>query len=323
MISVIIPTRDRAPLLASILDTVSRQEWPGCPFEVLVVDNASVDETPAVVAAVAERTAAPIVYLREAKPGKSNALNTAVAHARGELLVFTDDDMVPSPAWLAAYTRAFAETGADYATGRILPLWESPPPRWLSPALHGVLGIIDGGTHRLRLAKGVNEQIMPLGGNMALRRHVLERVARWNPDLGKLQGTLRSGEDHEFALKLAGAGFTGVYEPAACMQHRISPDRLRLAYFQRWFYDNGAIVAGLEQEYPSTTRYLLNVPQYLWRQLINDILVTAWAILTWDMRRATAGGMQLAWFAGFLTGRWKRRRTDGSVNAQPAVIPRS
>jgi glucosyl-dolichyl phosphate glucuronosyltransferase len=319
MISVIIATRDRAALLASTLEALSKQEWPGSPFEVLVVDNASVDHTPAVTAAAAAATDVPIVYLHEARPGKSHALNTAVAHARGTLLVFTDDDVLPSSAWLATYAAALEETGADYGVGRILPLWEAPPPRWLGPALYGVLAIPDGGTQRLRLARGMNEAIMPLGANMAVRRHVVDRVGGWNPDLGKLQGTLRTGEDHEFALKMLDAGFTGVYEPGAWVRHRVPADRLRLAYFARWFYDNGAIDAALEERYPTTRTYLLHVPRYLWRQVIDDFRVTAGAIVTCNMERATAGGMRVLWFAGYLRRRWSRRRTAGiGAHARPA-----
>lgn len=304
MISVVIATRNRAALLESTLEALCRQESPGCPFEILIADNASVDTTPAVVAAAAERAPVPVIYLREMRPGKSHALNTAVAQARGDLLVLTDDDVLPSSGWLAAYVRAFAETGADFAAGRILPLWEAPPPGWMSPALHGVLAIPDGGTVRLPVAKGLNEHIMPIGANMALKRQVLERVGGWNPDLGKLQGTLRTGEDHEFALKMLHAGLTGVYEPDASVRHRVPADRLRLAYFCRWFYGNGAIVAGLEQTFPSSTRHLLNVPRYLWRQALEDVLGLARGIVTWNSGDAVACGMRLAWFAGYLRARW-------------------
>jgi glycosyltransferase involved in cell wall biosynthesis len=318
MISVVIATRDRAKLLAATLEAVVAQDPPGQPFEVVVVDNASVDDTPGIVEALTRRSTVPVVYLTEMKSGKSHALNSAITRARGELLVFTDDDVIPSPGWLAAYARAFTETGADYAVGRILPLWEVPPPGWMSPAFYGALAVPDAGTKRLPLGKGLNEEIMPIGANMAVRRHVLDRVGGWNPNLGKLQGTLRTGEDHEFALKMLSAGFRGVYDPRACVQHRVPPDRLRLGYFRRWFYDNGIIVAGFEEEYPSTTRYLLNVPRHLWRQLAHDLLRTAWGILTWDSQRSAAGEMQLAWFAGYLRGRWSRRPAVRGVQATAA-----
>jgi glucosyl-dolichyl phosphate glucuronosyltransferase len=320
MISVIIATRDRADLLAATLDALAAQEWPGYPFEIVVVDNASVDGTCRVVESIARRAPVPVVYLTETKSGKSHALNTAVAHAQGDILVFTDDDVIPSRNWLAAYVRAFMETGPDYAVGRILPLWEAPPPPWMSAAFHGALAVPDGGTERLQLLQGINEAIMPLGANMAVRRHVLDQIGGWNPDLGKLQGTLRTGEDHEFALRMRSAGFKGVYEPDACVQHRVPQDRLRLAYFRRWFYDNGVIVAGLEEEYPTTTRYLLNVPRYLWRQFANDLLTMASAVFRWDTTSAPAAEVRLGWFAGYLRARWSRR-TGSRAAAQPVAMP--
>ena len=313
MISIVIATRDRAALLHDTLEAISRQESPGCPFEVMVVDNASVDDTPAVVDLAASRMNVPVKYLRESRPGKSHALNTAVVEARGDILVFTDDDVLPAPGWLAAYMRAFNETGADYAVGRILPLWEAPAPKWMSPALYGVLAVPDGGTSRLLLENGVNEEIMPLGANMAIRRRVLGVIGGWNPDLGKLQGTLRTGEDHEFALRMAAAGFTGVYEPEAAVQHRVPAERLRLPYFLRWFYDNGGIEAGLERDYPTTSRYLLNIPRHLWRQLIVDSASLALALPRFDLRAAVARSMRLVWFAGYARTRSRLRRVpDGS-----------
>ncbi len=321
MISVIVATRDRAPLLKTTLEALCGQVSPGCPVEILVVDNGSVDRTRDVVEAAARDSSVPVVYLTESRPGKSHALNTAVARAKGDLLAFTDDDVLPSPGWLAAYTQAFVETGADYAAGRILPLWEATPPRWLTPAQHGVLAVCDGGTRRLILA-GIHDQVMPIGANMAVRRHVLDRVGGWNPELGKLKDTLRTGEDHEFALKLAAAGFAGVYEPEACALHRVPAERLRLEYFFRWCYSNGRIEAGLEQEYPSTTNYLLRVPMYLWRRLATDLASTVTGIVTVDPRPATSGAMRVAWFGGYLAGRWKRPRMR-DVAVRGPVIDRS
>jgi glycosyltransferase involved in cell wall biosynthesis len=319
MVSVVIATRDRAPLLEKTLEALCRQDPPGCPYEILIVDNASRDDTSGVVARAATRDVVPIRYLFEDRAGKSYALNTAVARAHGDLLVLTDDDVVPSAGWLAAYVRAFTETRADFAVGRILPQWEAPPPRWMSSALYGVLAVPDAGTRRLTLKKGVNEEVMPIGANMAVRRHVLDRVGGWNPNLGKLQGTLRTGEDHEFALKMLEAGFIGVYEPDAWVRHRVPADRLRLAYFQRWFYDNGTTVAALEQDFPTTDRYLFNAPRYLWRQFAHDLLMIVWSIVTCDARRATACEMRLAWFAGFLRGCWSRRKTAPTEAARAAI----
>jgi glycosyltransferase involved in cell wall biosynthesis len=322
IISVVIATRDRATLLEGTLKALCEQQSPGCPFEILVVDNGSVDSTATVVAEAARRSSVPVTYLIEEKPGKSHALNTAVAHARGDLLALTDDDVLPSPGWLAAFAQAFSETGADYAAGRILPLWEAPPPRWLTPSLHGVLAISDGGTRRLTL-KGTQDKVMPIGANMAVRRPVLDSIGGWNPELGKLKNTLRTGEDHEFALRLVAAGFTGVYEPEASVLHRVPADRLRLAYFARWCYGNGQMAAGLEQDYPSTARYLVSVPRYLWQRFAKDLVSTVAGVVTVNPRRSTSGAMRLAWFAGYLEGRWKRAPHEPNVTARVPVISRT
>jgi glycosyltransferase involved in cell wall biosynthesis len=305
MISVLIATRDRAALLSETLHTITCQIDPGQAVEIVVVDNGSVDDTLGVIELAATRSPIPITHLREERPGKSHALNAGVARARGDLLVFTDDDVLADRGWLSAYASAFDSTGADFAAGRILPLWEAAPPRWLSPALYGVLAIPDGGRERLRIAKGVNEAIMPLGANMAVRRHVLDRIGGWNPDLGKLQGTLRTGEDHEFALKMIAAGYEGVYEPRASVQHRVPADRLQLKYFQRWFHDNGIIEARLEEEFPTTDRYVLGVPRYLLRKAAGDAGRLLRGCSTADLKRVIAGELGLLWFAGYVKARFR------------------
>ena len=308
MVTVVIATRDRAELLKRTLAALGTQELEGIDLEVLIVDNGSTDRTREVVAEAAAIWPG-IVYLHEARPGKSHALNSALAHARGDLLLLTDDDVVPSKGWVQAFAQAFGETGADFGVGRIFPLWEVPPPRWMSEALHGVLAIPDGGARRQLLSKGVHEEIMPIGANMAVRRAVIERIGGWNPDLGKLGGTLRTGEDHEFALRMLAAGFTGVYEPTASVGHHVPASRLRLSYFARWFYDNGAIVAGLERTYPSSPVRLLGVPRYLWRQLARDLWAALGAAVRADLPRLVAACLGVLWFGGFAKNRWATRRS--------------
>ncbi|CAN5888803.1 hypothetical protein BH18ACI5_BH18ACI5_26980 [soil metagenome] len=317
MISIIIATRDRAALLNETLEAIGRQDPPAIPFEVVVVDNGSVDHTRDTVDAAAERLPLAIKYVHEPRPGKSHALNTAVASAQGEILVFTDDDVLPSPGWLAAFVRALTETGADFATGRILPRWEATPPAWISPQLYGALSVADGGPLRLALSKGVNSHIMPMGGNLAVRRQVVERIGGWNPDLGSLQGTLRTGEDHEFALKMLDAGFAGVYEPEAAVSHRVPADRLRVGYFLRWLTTNGGIHAALEAQFPSTPHYLLRVPRYRWRLFANDVLDGAAGVVTFNYRRVIAAYLRMTWFVAYVRGRWEQRgRTFGPAAAQ-------
>src|SRR5207247_4647999 len=101
--SVIVATRNRSALLEQTLDALSRQDWPPERLEIIVADNGSVDDTRTVVQAQSARGISnrPAVrYLTVETPGKSHAVNAALAIARGEILAFTDDDVRPDPEWV-------------------------------------------------------------------------------------------------------------------------------------------------------------------------------------------------------------------------------
>lgn len=303
VISVIVATHSRAPLLARTLEALARQDWPREAFEVIVVDNASTDDTAATMTEVAQRPDSPrLVLLAESRPGKTFAVNTGLAAARGQLLVFTDDDVVPEPQWLRALHDAVEGTGADFAVGRIGPLWEADPPAWVGPALHGVLAIPDNGAERLEIRAGVNEHVMALAGNLAVRPHVFAQIGSWRTDLGKELGSLRSGEDHEFFLRMIRAGYRGVYEPLARVTHLVQAARLRRSYFRQWLYENGQMVAGLERQFPSTPHRLLGIPRYLWRQAATDLLAFVKACRPGAAQARFAAETRVWWFMGYLRG---------------------
>jgi glycosyltransferase involved in cell wall biosynthesis len=317
-ISVIVATRDRQQLLAQTLAALSAQEWPADRAEIIVADNGSTDATRQIVERAAARAGGPpVVYLYVSEAGKSHAVNAALRMARGDLLVFTDDDVIPEPAWLERLAAAVDETDADFVSGRTLPRWEVPPPSWMSPALHGVLAVADGGGQRV-LIRNARQGIMPIGANMAARADVVRRVGGLRADLGKLDGTLRSGEDHEFFLRLLHAGCRGVYEPTAVVRHWVPRSRLRRDYVRRWLYQNGCDVARLESVYPSGVR-LFRIPRYLWREAASDMLAAVRAAFMLDDRRRFAATTRLIWFCGYLRERWLGCfRPSGTQSLQPA-----
>jgi len=314
LVSVVIATRDRAALLAQTLDALARQTWPHDRLEILVADNGSTDGTRATVERAAARTDMPaVLYLSVDEPGKSFAVNAALARARGAILALTDDDVLPEPAWIERLVAAFDETGADFVAGRILPRWEASPPSWLSPALYGVLAIPESGNDRQAIPSPDNA-LMPIGANMAVRAEVIARIGGLRTDLGKLEGTLRTGEDHEFFLRMLGAGFRGTYEPTAVAHHLVARNRLVAGYFQRWMYQNGRDVACLGAPNGKDVPRLLGVPRYLWRE-------TAWHAsrafrfsIIGDRRTALAAALRVVWFAGYVreTVRLRARPLSGA-----------
>jgi glycosyltransferase involved in cell wall biosynthesis len=318
-ISVVLATRDRQTLLADTLRALGAQRWPRARGEIIVADNGSSDGTRDVVEAQAARgEGLPIRYLYEARPGKSAAVNAALQQAQGDLITFTDDDVIMEPDWLQQLAAAFEDAQIDFVAGRILPLWEVPAPPWMSPPLYGVLAIADGGDRRLHISSAAGQDHpMTIGANMAVRASVVRRLGGFRADLGKLGGTLRTGEDHELFLRMIHAGCHGVYEPAAVVSHFVPRARLDRGYVRRWLYQNGQDVARLEAAYP-TGRRLFGVPRYLWRAGAADAGSAIRAAMAFDGRSRFAAAVRLLWLAGYVRASW-----FGSVSprVRPAMQP--
>ena len=214
-ISVIISTRNRASELRQTLMALGkakiRADWQA---ELIVVDNASTDETAEVVrsATVPNMKAA---YLYEATLGKCNALNTALRYSRGEIILFIDDDVIVPEDWVEQMVTAFRQGRADAVVGKTV-LSDGLARPWLGPL------------HRWWLAAPddqADDTVELIGANMGFRRSVLDRVPRFDPEIGP--GKLGSGEETLFGKQLVEAGFRLKYSPNAVVVHRPSELRLR------------------------------------------------------------------------------------------------
>jgi len=308
LVSVIIATRNRAALLTQTLDAICGQRWPAERIEIIVADNGSTDDTRRVVEAAGQHAGSPSFrYLYIAEPGKSNAVNAALRCARGDLFAFTDDDVLPEPSWIERIVSAFAETNCDFVTGRILPRWETAPPRWLSRSLYGALSVLDNGETRLAIGAGGRSDVMALGGNTAVRSHVIARLGGLRTDLGSLHGTLRTGEDHEFFLRMVHSGCRGTYEPTAVVRHWVPRERLTPAYFWRWLYQNGRAVARLESSYPLAVARLLRVPRYLWREAAANAWLAVRYVVGGNRGSGLAAALRVVWFGGYIREAWLGR----------------
>ena len=314
-VSIVIATRNRSALLEQTLHGLARQRWPADRLEIIVSDNGSTDATREVVARAATRLrqggggvtparGVPIRYLWVGQPGKSQAVNAALQVTRGEIVAFTDDDVQPDAEWVPALVRALEETHSDFVAGRIRPIWEIEPPGWMSPSLYGVLAIPDNGPVRLPITADTPAHVMPIGANMAVRAAAIARLGGLRTDLGKLAGSLRTGEDHEFFLRLLDAGCRGVYEPGALVGHLVPAARLERGYFRRWLHQNGRDVARIERSHAASLPFVLGAPRYLWRQLIADAMSTVRASIGGDDARRFASAVRVLWFAGYLRESW-------------------
>jgi glycosyltransferase involved in cell wall biosynthesis len=172
--TIIICTRNRASTLEKTLVAFRTVRVPiGLNVELIVADNGSDDNT----AEVIQRAVHPGVEIRhvyESRPGKSRAQNTAMAAARGDVLLFTDDDVVPAEDWIEKMSKPLLERRCEAVAGRIL-LAESLRRPWFTPMHEVWLAFI-------REPSGSSPELV--GASMGIHRSVFDRISNFDEELG-------------------------------------------------------------------------------------------------------------------------------------------
>jgi glycosyltransferase involved in cell wall biosynthesis len=303
-VSVVIGTFNRAHLLKGTLEALASQEVPdSLKWEILVIDNNSSDITAQVVAAFSKTTATLVRYVFEPRQGLSHARNRGIAEARGSIIAFTDDDVLPAPDWIPQLAAAIDRWNAHGVGGRILPRWDTVPPRWLTDRRHLLdrLAIMDSEASRL-LALPLEARPQVWGANMAFRRELFERVGGFDPRLGIVGTKLFRDEEIDLINRALEGGLRIAYDAALTVFHRIGADRMRKAYFRKLMFDHAQVGARIE---PAITgRAFLGAPLWLYRAVLTDF--RRWMGLAL-LRRPEAFDQHLAWLssAGRLSGYWK------------------
>ncbi|HET7568448.1 MAG TPA: glycosyltransferase [Gaiellaceae bacterium] len=234
-VSVIVPTLDNARVLGDCLRSIAG-DGSSLAREVVVVDNGSRDETAAVVAAVAAEANCPVRLVPEPRRGSSHARNAGIAAARGEILVFADDDVVVEPGWTDALAAPFADPEVVLVGGRTVPDWPQEPPAWLANGPHiAILTLADFGAADREL----HDDELPVTANCAARADRVRALGTpFSPDLGH-QGSRNFGhEDLDFVERVRRGGRV-VYAAGAVAHHRIDPRRMTLGWFRGRFFDLG------------------------------------------------------------------------------------
>ena len=244
-LSVVVPTSSRAVAVAQTLSGLFRQSLPAGDYEILIVENG-----PKSGARRATRRAErrhprhSIRYLHEATPGLLAGRHRGALEARGEILVFADDDIDAAPEWLAAIAETFADPAVHLVGGRNLPRYESPPPAWIesywyTPPYGGraciYLSLLDLGDEPLTI-----DANYVWGLNFAIRRATLFELGGFHPDnipdeLQHFQGDGETG----LTMKANERGLKATYQPRALVHHRVPAARLTVGYFQRRAFYQG------------------------------------------------------------------------------------
>ncbi|MFZ3215818.1 MAG: glycosyltransferase family 2 protein [Candidatus Acidiferrales bacterium] len=282
-ITVILCTFNRCERLEKALESVAHSTVPDpVEWEVLVVDNNSTDQTPAVVKGFCQRYPGRFRYLFEPHPGKSRALNAGVRDARGSVLAFTDDDVVVEPTWLQNLTMPLTQGECVGIAGRILPEQGFSPPRWIPLADRDALAPL-AIFNPDREAGPLNTS--PYGANMAFQRSVFEKYGGFRTDLGPEPGSgnPQKSEDSEFGQRLLAAGEPLRYEPAAVVYHAVTPNRIQKKYFLAWWFDKSRADIRAFGIPTDTKWFVARIPLYLFRRLA--VWTLRWMVAVEPSRR--------------------------------------
>jgi glycosyltransferase involved in cell wall biosynthesis len=205
-ISIIISTRNRAPALSRCLETV-RLIRAETPWELVVVDNGSTDDTAETLRGFAQRSRVRMQIASEPVAGLSRARNAGAQAARGEILIFTDDDCYIQPDFVDQYRRIFQDPTLGFAGGRILLHDRDDYPLTINESEQEI---------RFSAGRPVPCGIIQ-GANMAFRRKAVERTGGFDTRLGS--GTAFPAEDWDMITRVGVQGWSGGYFPGPTVAH--------------------------------------------------------------------------------------------------------
>jgi glucosyl-dolichyl phosphate glucuronosyltransferase len=304
-LTVIIPTYNRAKLLGRTLNSVGQAAVPaGLEIEVIVVNNNSSDETESVVREWEKRFSHfGLKYLFEKEQGRSSAVNAGINQADGDLLAMIDDDIQIQPDWFREIAGIFTKRWdeIDFVGGKVLPIWEIEPPKW-------VISIKDVGVcwRDYGEKEWWYDQNSPIltGGHAVLKAEVFKEVGLYAKELGVKKKNLASCEDDVMFDKLLEAGKRGIYSPKLVVNHFVSAHRLSKNYYRQWHFGAGMSWNLVEKNYkPYSGAKILQVPRYMYREAAKSILKKIRALLRFDESASLQAEKEILLFLGFFYAR--------------------
>ena len=238
MISVIICTYNRVKYIGNLLESIAANDLEKCEYEILLVDNNCTDNTREVCKAFATiHTDVNFRYVIEPEQGLSAARNCGIKEAKGDIIVYVDDDALVDTWYLRAYTEWFAKHPNTMACGGpIEPLYETAEPSWMSPYTKALLTAwMNYGDKVREYPKGR----FPGGGNAAYRKEVFEKVGLFNTALGRKGNSLMASEEKDIFDKMHALNMEVLYLPTPVLHHIIPQAKLEPEYFNRVTYQIG------------------------------------------------------------------------------------
>ncbi|MBL4780848.1 MAG: glycosyltransferase [Porticoccaceae bacterium] len=234
-LSIIICTYNRDKIIIdSITSFYSMRYSEAIEFELIIVDNNSSDNTRSVVQELSAQHDT-LLYVFEPIQGLSQARNRGIQEAKGNIIVFVDDDVYFSNNWLTDIIAAFDEPSVECVGGNIIPVFDAGKPEWLENPSLAIFGSTNFGSESRRLRLPDH----PFGGNMAFRRSVFDVIGVFDTALGRKKDSLLSSEETELFYRIQKNNIPVWFTPNATIYHRIPNERAQKDWIYKRYYWQG------------------------------------------------------------------------------------
>lgn len=279
-VTIAVCTYNRAEILKGTIESFLRLDMPEA-VELLVVDNNSNDCTRDLVGRYVAANGDLIRYVSEPKQGLSHARNRAIFESHADYLAYVDDDVFFDFDWLASMLAAFDQApDAVCVGGKTIPHFESGRPEWVSDGLATVYGVTSFGEQFRRVAYPEH----PFGVNMIFRRSVFDVVGRFDARLGRSKNSLLSNEESDLFRRIAIAGLSVYYMPAAQLMHRIPKERTSKSWVLSRYYWQG-ISDVVFKQIASANGDWRKIARQAWIAITVNLFDAWWAVVVFVLKR--------------------------------------
>lgn len=263
-VSIILSTHNGGQKLINTLEAFTKLSYPESKVEIIAVDNNSTDDSSASLHQY--ETLLPLTILTEERQGKNFAMNTALSRAKGDLIVFTDDDVIPEKDWLNNIIEISIEKdNFDIFAGTILPNWPTELPAWISHTLN--IGMLYAITPDME--PGPVPAWAVWGPNMAVRKSALDRTHGFDTQVGPDGSTnYIMGSETELLNRLERLGHRAWFAKSAVIHHQIRADQLDRNWALQRYFRFGRSSYKLNNQRASCKHFINDVERWLWTEYV-------------------------------------------------------
>ena len=267
LLTIAVCTYNRANNLKRLIEALHAQTC-GIPFEILIINNNSSDNTQEVLERLKERSGSRLRIACENRQGIVYARNLAIEETKeSEYLFFMDDDELPMPGILEAAYDALETEGAECVGGKVKNSFEHyKRPKWLGDELLGFLAEVDYGACPFWIS---SNQTPLWTANIAFNTKVFKDGLRFDPRYNREGRKIGGGEDAILFRKLLSNGTKIRYRPDMVVKHFPETWRIKRTYFIKLHFTAGRKFG--EYETPSYPKEFFGIPPFMVVNLMGHI----------------------------------------------------